>query len=59
MALEALMLISSLPLLAIIVGLFMYGFLSGKVSEIGRMLFFAGVLALLFASASKTIALIR
>jgi len=53
------MLISSLPLLAILIGLFMYGFLSGKLSEVGRMLLFAGILALLFASASKTIALFR
>jgi hypothetical protein len=46
------MIIASIPILVALVGLALYGLGSGKVAEIGRLLFFAGVLvALLHTSA--------
>jgi len=37
----------ALPAIVAIVGLLLYGLTSGKVSEVGRVAFFAGLLALL------------
>jgi len=53
------MLIASLPLIAVVVGLLMFSLCSGKLSEVGKLTFFAGILALLLASASKTLLLLH
>ncbi|HZJ65902.1 MAG TPA: hypothetical protein VFD36_20485 [Kofleriaceae bacterium] len=50
------MLIAIFPVVAIIVGLLLWALASNpKVAEAGRLTFFAGMLALLFALATHTI----
>lgn len=52
------MLIAITPILAAIIGLLMYVLESNpKVSEIGRLLFFAGILVSLFIAGEKTVKL--
>lgn len=53
------MLIASLPVICIIAGLLMYAFCSSsKLSEVGRLTFFAGLLAFLLLF-SKTLSFFR
>ena len=48
-----------LPLLAALVGLALYGLGSGKLAEVGRLLFGAGVLVWLASLAHASVALLR
>jgi Na+/phosphate symporter len=51
------MLVILAPLLIAIVGALAYALADGKVSELGRIAFFAGMLALALAVATKTLQL--
>jgi hypothetical protein len=53
------MLIACLPLVCIIVGLLMYALCTSKLSEIGRLTFFAGLLAYLLAFATTSLKLLH
>jgi hypothetical protein len=49
------MMIALLPFLVLLVGLLMYALCDGKLVEIGRIMFFVGLLVLVWTMAGKTL----